>query len=187
MKTSAQITDLLTAWRKGDESALNSIVPLVYEELRLLARRQLRGERIGHTLQPTALVHEAFARLVDQSQVEWQCRSHFLAVAAKTMRRVLVDYSRRRFAARRGGQGIRITLDDSVAVAERQNVDVIALDDALNGLSRLDTRQGRIVELRYFAGLSIAETAEALGVSPATVKREWAVARAWLYRAMTRQ
>ncbi len=187
MASSARITDLLAAWSKGDENALTSIVPIVYDELRQLARRQLRGERTGHTLQPTALVHEAFARLVDQSQVKWQGRSHFFAVAGKTMRRVLVDYARKRRAAKRGGHGIRITLDESVAVAERRDVDVIALDDALTGLARLDAQQGKLVELRYFAGLGIEETAEALGVSPATVKREWVVAKAWLYREMTRQ
>jgi RNA polymerase sigma factor (TIGR02999 family) len=181
-----KVTDLLTAWSKGDEGALARLIPLVYDELRQLARRYLRNEREGHTLQPTALVHEAFTRLVDQSQVEWQGRTHFFAVAAQTMRRILVEHARKRRAAKRGGQGIRITLDESVAVAERRDLDVISLDDALNGLTRLDATQGKLVELRYFGGLRIEETAELLGVSPATVKREWVAAKAWLYREMTK-
>lgn len=187
MSSPAHVTDLLKAWSKGDESALTRIVPLVYDELRQLARNHLRRERTGHTLQPTALVHEAFTRLVDQSQVEWQGRTHFFAVAAQTMRRILVDHARKRHAARRGGQGIRITLDESVAVADRRDVDLISLDRALTSLAQRDATQGRIVELRYFAGLGIDETADALSISPATVKREWTLARAWLRREMTRQ
>jgi RNA polymerase sigma factor (TIGR02999 family) len=182
----ARVTDLLAAWSNGDESALASIVPLVYDELRQLARRHLRGERTGHTLQPTALVHEAFTRLVDRNRIQWQGRTHFFAVAAQTMRRILVDHARKRHAARRGGQGIRITLDDSVAVADRRDVDVIALDEALNGLARLDSTQAELIELRYFSGLGIEETASVLGISPATVKREWNIAKAWLYREMTK-
>jgi RNA polymerase sigma factor (TIGR02999 family) len=177
---------LLVAWGKGDDRALAKLVPLVYEELRQLARRHLRGERQGHTLQPTALVHEAYGRLVDGDRIQWRGRTHFFAVAAQTMRRVLVDHARKRHAAKRGGEGIRITLDDSRAVADRRDVDVIALDDALNGLATLDATQAKLVELRYFSGLGIEETAESLGVSPATVKREWSAAKAWLYREMTK-
>jgi RNA polymerase sigma factor (TIGR02999 family) len=186
MSAPAKVTDLLVAWNKGDEGALARLLPLVYDELRQLARRYLRDERQGHTLQPTALVHEAFERLVDQERVQWQGRTHFLAVAAGTMRRVLVDHARKRHAAKRGGQGIRITLDESLAVAERRDVDVISLDDALNGLARLDATQAKLVELRYFSGLGIEETAQALGISPATVKREWSTAKAWLYHEMTK-
>jgi RNA polymerase sigma factor (TIGR02999 family) len=177
---------LLVAWGKGDDGALATLLPLVYDELRQLARRHLRGERQGHTLQPTALVHEAYARLVDQERIPWQGRTHFFAMAAETMRRILVDHARKRHAAKRGGQGIRITLDESLAVAERRDVDVISLDDALNGLARLDATQAKLFELRYFSGLGIEETAKVLGISPATVKREWSAAKAWLYREMTK-
>jgi RNA polymerase sigma-70 factor, ECF subfamily len=162
-------------------------VPLVYDELRVLARRCLRRERHDHTLEPTALVHEAYARLIDQNQVAWQGRAHFFAVAAQTMRRILVDHARKRQAARRGGGGLRMSLDGAVVSGERRDVDILALDHALTGLTALDATQCRIVELRYFAGLTIEETAEALGSSPATVKREWAIARAWLQREMTRR
>ena len=186
MSSPANVNDLLVAWSKGDEGALTTLLPLVYDELRQLARRQLRGERDGHTLQPTALVHEAYARLVDQESVQWQGRTHFFAVAAQTMRRILVDHARKRHAAKRGGQPIQITLDATLAVADRRDVDVIALDDALNALAILDTTQAKLVELRYFSGLGIEETAKVLGISPATVKREWSTARAWLYREMTK-
>ena len=186
MSSPAKVNDLLVAWSKGDEGALTTLLPLVYDELRQLARRQLRGERDGHTLQPTALVHEAYARLVDQASVQWQGRTHFFAVAAQTMRRILVDHARKRHAAKRGGQPIQITLDATLAVADRRDVDVIALDDALNALAILDTTQAKLVELRYFSGLGIEETAKVLGISPATVKREWSTARAWLYREMTK-
>jgi RNA polymerase sigma factor (TIGR02999 family) len=177
---------LLVAWGKGDDGALATLLPLVYDELRQLARRHLRGERQGHTLQPTALVHEAYARLVDQERIPWQGRTHFFAMAAETMRRILVDHARKRHAAKRGGQGIQITLDESLAVADRRDVDVIALDDALNGLASLDAMQAKLVELRFFSGLGIEETAKVLGISPATVKREWSAAKAWLYREMTK-
>jgi RNA polymerase sigma factor (TIGR02999 family) len=177
---------LLVAWGKGDDGALATLLPLVYDELRQLARRHLRGERQGHTLQPTALVHEAYARLVDQERIPWQGRTHFFAMAAETMRRILVDHARKRHAAKRGGQRIQITLDESLAVADRPDVDVIALDDALNGLASLDATQAKLVELRFFSGLGIEETATVLGVSPATVKREWSAAKAWLYREMTK-
>lgn len=186
MSPPAKVNELLVAWSKGDDGALTTLLPLVYDELKQLARRQLRGEREGHTLQPTALVHEAYARLVDQESVQWQGRTHFFAVAAQTMRRILVDHARKRHAAKRGGQRIQITLDATLAVADRRDVDVIALDDALNLLATLDATQARLVELRYFSGLSIEETAKVLGISPSMVKREWSTAKVWLYREMTK-
>ena len=185
MPPSGQVTALLTAWSAGDESALPALIPLVYDEMVGLARRFLRRERQGHTLQPTALVHEAYSRLVDQDRVEWRGRAHFLAVAAQTMRRVLVDHARKRQAARRAG--LRVTLDESVAASDRNDVEVIALERALRGLGALDPVQERIVELRYFGGLTIEETADVLEISPATVKREWAIARVWLHREITRR
>ena len=186
MSSRGNVTDLLVAWSGGDQSALKKLMPLVYEELRQQARGYLGRERKDHTLQPTALVHEAYARLIDQGRVHWQGRTHFFAIAARTMRQVLVDHARKRHAARRGGGGLRITLDETVASADRRDVEVIALDRALSSLTSLDATQARIMELRYFAGLTIEETAEALNSSPATVKREWTVARAWLYREMTK-
>ena len=186
MSPPAKVNELLVAWSKGDDGALTTLLPLVYDELKQLARRQLRGEREGHTLQPTALVHEAYARLVDQESVQWQGRTHFFAVAAQTMRRILVDHARKRHAAKRGGQPIQITLDATLAVADRRDVDVIALDDALNLLATLDATQARLVELRYFSGLGIEETAKVLGISPSMVKREWSTAKVWLYREMTK-
>jgi RNA polymerase sigma factor (TIGR02999 family) len=179
------VTQLLVAWSGGDQGALTRLVPLVYDELRRLARRCLRRERQGHTLEPTALVHEAYARLIDRNRVQWQGRTHFFAVAAQTMRRILVEHARGRHAARRGGGGLRITLDETVISGDRRDVDLIALDDALNGLTAVDMMQARIVELRYFAGLTIEETAEVLASSAATVKREWTIAKAWLYRKMS--
>jgi RNA polymerase sigma factor (TIGR02999 family) len=187
MASASKVTDLLVAWSGGDRGALNTLVPLVYDELRELARRFLRQERVGHTLQPTALVHEAYARLIDQDRVHWQGRTHFFAVAAQTMRRVLVDHARKRHAARRGGPALRVTLDDSLAPADRRDVDLIALEEALTALGEVDARHARIVELRYFGGLSIEEAAEELSISPATVKRDWTLARAWLRREMTRR
>ena len=187
MASSGKVTELLLAWRDGDDGALSKLVPLVYDELRHLARRALRYERQGHTLQPTALVHEAYERLIDQNRIQWQSRTHFFAVAARTMRQVLVDHARKRQAARRGGGGLKLSLGDAVAADERRNVDLISIDRALKGLSAIDAAQERIVELRYFGGLTIEETAEVLSVSPATVKRDWSIARAWLYREMTRQ
>ena len=185
MPPSGQVTALLTAWSAGDESALPALIPLVYDEMVGLARRFLRRERQGHTLQPTALVHEAYSRLVDQDRVEWRGRAHFLAVAAQTMRRVLVAHARKRQAARRAGR--RVTLDESVAASDRNDGEVIALERALRRLGALDLVQERIVELRYFGGLTIEETADVLEISPATVKREWAIARVWLHREITRR
>lgn len=183
------VSELLRAWGAGDRAALDALVPIVYAELRRQARRALRREGVGHTLQPTALVHEAFLRLVDQRRARWESRTQFFAVAAQVMRRVLVDHARTRNAAKRGG-GVRpVTLTDvgaDAGSAVTDDVDVVALDDALGRLTALDPAKVRLVELRYFAGLSIAETAAALGVSASTVDREWAVARRWLRRELER-
>jgi RNA polymerase sigma factor (TIGR02999 family) len=180
------VTDLLQAWASGDQAALDELLPLVYEELRRQARRYMRAQPAGHTLQTTALVHEAYLRLVGQSSVEWQGRAHFFGVAAKAMRSVLVDHARARGAAKRGGSVRAITLDDAGGVAGPQaSVDVLALDEALGRLAELDPRKSQMVELRYFGGLGIDEAAAVLGVSPATVKREWTTARAWLRRELS--
>jgi RNA polymerase sigma factor (TIGR02999 family) len=180
------VTDLLQAWASGDQAALDELLPLVYEELRRQARRYMRAQPAGHTLQTTALVHEAYLRLVGQSSVEWQGRAHFFGVAAKAMRSVLVDHARARGAAKRGGSVRAITLDDAGGVAGPQaSVDVLALDEALGRLTELDPRKSRLVELRYFGGLGIEEAAAVLGVSPATVKRDWTTARAWLRRELS--
>jgi RNA polymerase sigma factor (TIGR02999 family) len=177
---SKPISALLVRWKSGDPEALQALLPLVYEELRRLAHYYLRGERRRHTLQSTALVHEAYLRLVEKP-LQLQNRAHFFAVAARLMREILVDHARSRRAAKRDFR-CRITLDQAAALPQRREIDVVALDDALNALTGLDPRQGRIVELRFFGGLSIEETSEAMGISPATVKREWATARAWLHR-----
>ena len=160
-------------------------MPLVYEELRRLAHRYLSRERSDHTLQSTALVHEAYLRLAGQNPPQWQNRAHFFGIAAHIMRQILVEYARGRSAAKRGGNALTLTLDDAVALPQQTDVDVVALDKALGELSGLDAQQGRIVELRFFAGLTIEDTSEVLGISPATVKRDWVTARAWLFRAMT--
>ena len=181
------VTGLLLAWRAGDTDADARLLPAVYDELHRQASRAMRREGDAHTLQATALVHEAYLRLVDQQRVEWHSRAHFFAIAAQMMRRVLVDHARTRLAAKRGGALQRVTLGDVGAGSDADggaDVDVIALHDALETLAALDARQARIVELRYFGGLGIEETAEALEISPATVKREWAVARAWLRREL---
>jgi RNA polymerase sigma factor (TIGR02999 family) len=175
-----EVTALLLRWQEGDEEALVRLTPLVYEDLRRVARRQLRGERAGHTLQPTTVVHEVFLRLVDQRRVPWQNRAQFFAIAARLMRRVLLNHARDRQAQKRGGGAHRVTLAEGDALAPPREVDVIDLDRALQRLSELDSEQERVVELRYFGGLTIEETAEAMGTSPATVKRDWHSARAWL-------
>jgi RNA polymerase sigma-70 factor (ECF subfamily) len=179
---SHNITHLLKEWSDGDERALDRLTPLVYEELRQQAARYLRHERPGHTLQTTALINEAYLRLIDVKEVDWQSRKHFFAIAANLMRRVLVDHARRRDAEKRGGDNIRLTLDDTLAVASGPDVDLLAIDEALERLSVIDGQQARVVELRFFSGLSVEETAAALGISPKTVKRDWSVARAWLRR-----
>jgi RNA polymerase sigma factor (TIGR02999 family) len=177
------VTRLLVRWTDGDGAALDELMPLVYDELRRLAQAYLRRESVGHTLQSTALVHEAYIRLIDQ-RVSWQNRAHFFAIAAQSMRRILVDHARSRNAAKRGDGACRVTLDEGLIEAQQRDVDVIALDEALTNLAKLDPQQGQIVELRFFAGLSIEDTAEVLKISPATVKRDWAMAKAWLYREM---
>jgi RNA polymerase sigma factor (TIGR02999 family) len=178
------VTGLLQAWGGGDHAALDQLVPIVYEELHRQAQRYLQRENPGHTLQTTALVHEAYLRLVDQRQARWQNRAQFFGIAAQLMRRILVDHARRHQAAKRGGSAIQVPLDEGGVPAVESDVDLVALDDALTRLARLDPQQARVVELRYFTGLGIEETAVALGISPATVKREWAMARAWLRREL---
>lgn len=182
--SSRQVSKLLLSWGKGDPGAREALIPLVYDELRRLARRHLRGERPDHTLQSAALVHEAYLRLIRQEQPHWQNRAHFFGVAAQLMRHILVDHARGRAAAKRGAGAPRLSLDADVALPQEREVDVVALDDALKQLAALDEQASRVVELRFFGGLSIEETSVVLGVSPATVKREWATARAWLQREM---
>jgi RNA polymerase sigma factor (TIGR02999 family) len=180
----SDVTLLLQQWSGGDRSALDRILPIVYQELHRQAARYLRRERAGHTLQATALVHEAYLRLVDQRRVQWQNRAHFFGIAAQLMRRVLVDHARARGAAKRGGGGIQVTLEGDQGAVPGADVNLIALDQALTRLAQLDPTQARLVELRYFTGLNIEEAAETLGISPATLKREWVVARAWLRREL---
>jgi RNA polymerase sigma-70 factor, ECF subfamily len=182
------VTDMLRAWAAGDPTALDELLPLVYDELRRQARRYMRAQSPGHTLQTTALVHEAYLRLVGQSHVDWRSRAHFLGVASKAMRSILVDHARTRAAAKRGGTARAVTLDQADGVADagmQRGVDVLALDEALGRLGELDSRKSQLVELRYFGGLGIEEVAAVLGVSPATVKREWTTARAWLRRELS--
>ena len=181
------VTGLLLSWRQGDAAALDRLVPLVYDELRRVARRHLRREQPGHALQATALVHEVYLRLVDVNRMTLKNRTHFFALAATLMRQILVDQARRQHADKRGGRVTMVSLDDVPPVAQPSSVDVLALDQALGALSVIDDRQRQVVELRFFAGLNIDETAEALGVSPATVEREWALAKAWLYRQLSSQ
>jgi RNA polymerase sigma factor (TIGR02999 family) len=182
--SSERVSKLLLNWGQGDQGAREALIPLVYDELRRLARRYLRRERRDHTLQSAALVNEAYLRLIRQEHPQWQNRAHFFGVAAQLMRHILVDHARNRAAAKRGAGAPRLTLDPDVALPQERDVDLIALDDALNQLAALDPQQSRLVELRFFGGLSIEETSVVLGVSPATVKREWATARAWLQREM---
>ena len=177
------VTELLVRWRAGDKEALEALVPLVYKELREIARHHLRQERPGHTLQSAALVHEAYLRLLDQHPFDSENRAHFLAVASRLMRQILVDYARSHGAAKRGADR-RVEFDASLVLPQVRSTDVVALDDALNGLAKLDEQQSRIVELRFFGGLSTEEIAEALDISPSTVKRDWNVAKAWLTREM---
>jgi RNA polymerase sigma factor (TIGR02999 family) len=177
-----EVTRLLLDWSKGDPAALERLMPVIYDELRRLARSFLRKERRGHLLQTTALVHEAYLRLVDQRQVQWQNRAHFFAISAQLMRRILVDHARRRAAAKRGGDPDPVTLAEVPDLPLQRGIDVLALDQALSKLAALDPRQSRIVELKCFGGLSSDETAEALELSPRTVRREWTIAKAWLYR-----
>ena len=175
---------LLADWTRGDQTAKDKLIPFVYAQLRRLARRQLAQERPNHTLQATALVNEAYLLLVDQRDVRWQNRAHFFALAALVMRHFLVDYARRRARAKRVGDQQHVSLDEAVIVSGERGVELIALDDALNELAAIDPRRSQVVELRYFGGLSVEETAEVLNGSPVTVMRDWSAARAWLYRSM---
>jgi RNA polymerase sigma-70 factor, ECF subfamily len=179
-----EFTQLLVSGRKGDKSALDAMTPVLYDELRRLARRLLAAERPDHTLQPTALVHEAYLRLVDQRAVDWQNRAHFLGIAATMMRRILINHAKAYKAAKREGYGEAITLNDALGVFTNPRVDLLDLDRSLDRLTQLDPQQGKVVELRYFGGLSIEETAAAMGISLATVKRDWVTARLWLIQQM---
>src|SRR5215467_11961161 len=184
--SSTPVTQLLGRWRGGDREALDSLIPLVYDELRSIAQRYLRNERPGHTLQSTALVHEAYVRLINQELPEWQNRAHFFAVAAQLMRQILVDHARAFRAGKRGGGVCNLALDEAEQKAKRVDIDILALDDALKALTAMDAQQGKVVELKFFGGLSIEDTAEVLGVSSSTVKRDWITARAWLHRELNR-
>ena len=180
------VTRLLVRLTEGDRGVLDELLPVVYGELRKLASSYLRRERVGHTLQPTALVHEAYMRLVDQTQVQWQNRAHFFGVAAQMMRRILVDHARAHEAEKRGGEFQKLSLDENIDVSGERDVNLVALDDALNLLAEIDPQKMKIVELRFFGGLSVEETAEVLGVSAPTVKRQWRMAKAWLYGQVKR-
>ncbi len=174
------ITRLLHDWSSGDQAALNKLMPLIYEELRKLAHGYMGHERPGHTLQTTALIHEAYLRLVDQRSAQWQNRVQFFAIAAQLMRRILVDYARRRKYQKRGGNAVKVPLEENTVLSTERSEEVVALDGALERLAVVDPRKARVVELRYFGGLEIPEIAEALGISPATVTRDWRMAKAWL-------
>jgi RNA polymerase sigma factor (TIGR02999 family) len=184
--SSRRVTELLVAWSGGDSSALDALIPLVHRELLRLARRQMKREHEGHTLQTTALVNEAYLRLVDLSRIRWQDRAHFFAMSARLMRRILVDHARSRRYLKRGGGAVRVSFDEALAVSRESAADLVALDDALQSLVRLDPRKGQVVELRYFGGLSVDETAAALQVSPETVMRDWRLSKAWLLREISR-
>jgi len=186
-RTPQDVTGLLVAWGAGDESALDRLLPIVYGELRHVARRLMRGERGEHTLQTTALVNEAYLRLIDLSRVRWQDRAHFFAMSARLMRRILVDHARARRYAKRGGGRRPISLDEALVVAPERGTDLIAVDDALKALAVVDLRKSRVVEMRFFGGLTAEETATALGVSAVTVMRDWRLARTWLLRELGRK
>src|SRR6267143_384725 len=179
-----EVTQLLIDWSRGDQAALDSLMPLVYEELRRLAHRYMRRERVGHTLQTTALINEAYLRLIEQQQVQWHNRAHFFAISAQLMRRILVDHARSRGYQKRGGGVPKVTLDEALMGPQEKGQDLVALDDALNALVGVDPRKSKVVELRFFGGLSVEETAEVLKVSPDTVLRDWRLAKAWLTREM---
>jgi RNA polymerase sigma factor (TIGR02999 family) len=182
----SDVTALLHKWTAGDKSAMDRLTPLIYAELRKLARRHLRRERRDHTLQSTALVHEAWLRLVDQKQTQWQDRAHFFAISSQMMRRILVDHARAQQREKRGAGATVLALDEAIDVPRERSLELIALDDALDDLARLDARQSQVIELRFFGGLSIDETAEALGISKATANRDWVTGRAWLLRELDR-
>jgi RNA polymerase sigma factor (TIGR02999 family) len=184
---SQEVTALLRAWSRGDEEAREKVIPLIYRELRQRARRQMGRERPGHTLQTTALINEAYVRLVGSAPVDWEGRNHFFAIAARMMRRILVDHARAKRSLKRGGADRPISLDEELLVSDPRRRDLVSLDDALQALMALDERKGRVVELRYFGGLSVEETAAVLKVSPRTVKGDWQFAKVWLLREMRRE
>jgi RNA polymerase sigma factor (TIGR02999 family) len=179
------ITELLVGYGRGDKEALDQLMPLVYDELRRQAARYLRRERPGNTLQTTALIHEAYVRLVDQRNVQWQNRAHFFGIAAQLMRRILVDHARAKKRVKRGGSDVRVSLGDATVAVKGQDLDVVALDEALQRLAQIDEQQSRVVELRFFSGLTVEETAEVMHISTATVKRDWSMAKAWLHRELS--
>lgn len=184
-ESSNQITQQLVAWSNGDAAALEQLIPAAYQELRRMADRYLRSEGAGHSLQPTALVHEAYLRLIDQTQVQWQNRAHFFGVAATLMRRILLDHAKAKHREKRGGAAQKLSLDEVANYTHERAAELIALDDALQSLAQLDERKSRVVELRYFGGLTVEETAQVLSVSPQTVLRDWNLAKAWLYQQLS--
>ena len=185
--TQRQITARLIAWNSGDTGARDDVIEAVYQELRRMADRYLRFESPGHTLQPTALVHEAYLRLIDQTKVSWQNRAHFFGVAAQMMRRILVDHARTKQRDKRGGPARKLSLDEAMDVSKERAADLVALDSALESLTEIDARKSRVVELRFFGGLSVEETAEVLAVSPQTIMRDWKLAKAWLYQELKKE
>jgi len=187
MPAPKEVTQLLIAWGNGDREALDKLVPLVYDELRRIARRYMEREPAGHTLQTTALVNEAYLRLIEQKGMKWQNRAHFFAISAQLMRRILVSMARARHANKRGGDARQVSLDEALVISEERAAELVALDEAMNELAALDPRRSRVVELRYFGGLSVEETAEVLKISPETVMREWKRAKAWLYTELNRK
>ena len=182
-----EVTQLLIAWSNGEEEALEKLVPLIYDELRRIARRYMKREPAGHTLQTTALVNEAYLRLIEQKGMKWQNRAHFFAISAQLMRRILVSMARARHANKRGGEARQVSLDEALVISEERAAELVALDEAMNELAALDPRRSRVVELRYFGGLSVEETAEVLNISPETVMRDWKRAKAWLYTVLNRK
>lgn len=181
---SHEVTQLLLAWSNGDGAALDRLIPLVHSELHRVAKRYMSRERAGHTLQTTALINEAYVRLIDAQKVRWQDRAHFLAIAARLMRQILVDFARKRGYQKRGGAACRVELDEALVVSPGRSDDLVALDEALNALAEVDARKSRVVELRFFGGLNLEETAETLKVSPETVRRDWRLAKSWLLRRL---
>ena len=181
-----EVTLLLSEWRNGDRQALDALLPLVYKELRRIAHSQLRKERPDHTLQSAALVHEAYLRLIGMKPPQWESRTHFFSIAAQLMREILVDYARRHRAAKRGAGARALSIKEAAGLCSQKDIDVLALDDALKALTKIDPRQSKVVELRFFAGLSLEEISEALEIAPATVQRDWTAARAWLHREISR-
>ena len=180
-----EITQQLIAWSNGDEAALEKLIPAVYQELRRMADYYLRGESAGHSLQPTALVHEAYLRLIDQTKVEWHNRAHFFGVAAQMMRRILIDHAKTKHRVKRGGNAVKVLLDENANFTHGRASELLALDEALQELAKLDQRKSQIVELRYFGGLTVEETAQVLGISDKTVMRHWSLAKAWLYQELS--